>query len=278
MAGRNGRDVQGVGGAIYCFNNILTMENCTFTNNVAQALGQGSSEDQGTTFAARPESLGGAIHLRFGDATITGCVIRNSQAETSQNGEYAFALGGGLYGDTAKITMTNTIVADNEISDGRDGVGGAGLYIDNKNLPATKQILSNCTIARNLSDSSNSGHAGGIIFVNASPVLANCILWDNTSQEIGLTNSTPVISYSNVQGGAEGVGNLNVEPVFVLPGSGNYRLGAGSPMIDAGRDTSGATYGNVLIDFEDDARGLDGSAASVGDGSDYDIGADEFVP
>jgi hypothetical protein len=42
------------------------------------------------------------------------------------------------------------------------------------------------------------------------------------------------VSYSNVLGGAIGVGNLAQDPLFRDPAARNFRLAAGSPCIDAG--------------------------------------------
>ncbi len=57
----------------------------------------------------------------------------------------------------------------------------------------------------------------------------------------------------------------------------DYHLQAGSPAIDTGVDTSAPGLGSVVTDLDGEARGADGDGlgAATGDGSDYDIGADE---
>jgi hypothetical protein len=75
-------------------------------------------------------------------------------------------------------------------------------------------ILTNCTF---------SGNYGGMISYHywddpnsvAGPVLTNCILWYNTPNEIP-QNST--VTYSNIQGGWEGQGNIDEDPLFANPG------------------------------------------------------------
>ena len=59
---------------------------------------------------------------------------------------------------------------------------------------------------------------------------------------------------------------------MVDPANGDFHLLPASPCIDAGGHIEGLTE-----DFEGDARGYDGSAEPRGDGSDFDIGADEFI-
>ena len=59
----------------------------------------------------------------------------------------------------------------------------------------------------------------------------------------------------------------------------NYRLSADSPCIDTGCDASAPDLGEVTDDWEGDPRGYDGDGlgrGATGDGSDYDIGPDEF--
>jgi hypothetical protein len=57
------------------------------------------------------------------------------------------------------------------------------------------------------------------------------------------------------------------------PANGDFHLQPASPCIDAGCNVSG-----LAVDFEGDARPYDGTLNPRGDGSDFDIGADEFMP
>ena len=60
----------------------------------------------------------------------------------------------------------------------------------------------------------------------------------------------------------------------------SYELDGSSPCIDTGLDTSDAAYGSVIDDILGVARPQDGDglgAGTTGDGSDYDIGAYEYV-
>jgi len=99
--------------------------------------------------------------------------------------------------------------------------------------------------------------------------MVNCIVWGNSS---GIYDeSTPAtVTYSIVQGGYSGVGNLNADPLFVNQPdytsapttNGDLRLNPGSPAIDAG-----TASGAPSID-------LDGKPRPIGNG--FDMGAFEF--
>jgi hypothetical protein len=79
-------------------------------------------------------------------------------------------------------------------------------------------------------------------------MLTNCILWGDTSDEI---SGSAIVTYSDIQGGWPGQGNIDVEPCFVQLGywdanstpedanddywiDGDHHLLANSPCIDAG--------------------------------------------
>ena len=105
------------------------------------------------------------------------------------------------------------------------------------------------------------------------PALTNCILWGNTPDEIlnESPNSSLPVTYSDIQGGYEGEGNIDEDPMFVDPGNGDFHLGPASPCIDAGNNDAPYLPDS---DFEGDGRILDGD----GDGTaTVDMGVDEAL-
>ncbi|MHC5097964.1 MAG: choice-of-anchor Q domain-containing protein, partial [Planctomycetota bacterium] len=66
------------------------------------------------------------------------------------------------------------------------------------------------------------------------------ILWDNIPNEVYTWNHTPSVSYSDVKGGWSGAGgnNIDVDPNFVDPVAGDFRLRANSPCVDTGDNTA----------------------------------------
>jgi hypothetical protein len=93
----------------------------------------------------------------------------------------------------------------------------------------------------------------------------NSILWGDTAttsgNEINFDTSTITVTYSDIEGGWTGNGNINVDPLFV--GNGDYHLQAGSPCIDAG-----TAEGAPTSDIDGDSRPQ---------GAGYDIGSDEYT-
>jgi len=104
--------------------------------------------------------------------------------------------------------------------------------------PFPNPIITNCTITENTASSSG----GGILSQCVFPVITNSIIWENYPAEI--SGKHLKINYSNVQGRYFGRRNISVDPLFVDPEQGDYRLQPGSPCINKGkRRTEMGAYG-----------------------------------
>jgi hypothetical protein len=90
----------------------------------------------------------------------------------------------------------------------------------------------NCTFTENTA--TGFGDGGGMNN-NSSPAVTNCILWGNSPDEIS-GSGTPTVTYSDVQGSWPGIGNIDIDPMFLDPVTGDLRLSPGSPCIDAGHN------------------------------------------
>jgi len=72
------------------------------------------------------------------------------------------------------------------------------------------------------------GQGGG------SATVVNCIVWGNGSALDLDTLSTVTVTYSDIEGGWDGEGNIDADPLFRTPQSGIYRLLEESLCVDTG--------------------------------------------
>ena len=199
------------GGGIECLESSPTLTNCTITGNQAN------------------EYSGGGISCRYSDPTLTNCTITGNQANR---------YGGGIECLESSPRITNCTITGNQ----------ADYYGGGIRCYAYSPTITNCTITGN-----ESSKGGGIYcFSSSSPTITNCILWGDTPDEVYDDGGsfTPTITYSDVQGGWEGEGNIDANPLFVDPDNGNYHLNDYSPCIGAG-----TSEGAPTTDIEGNPRG-----------------------
>ena len=142
------------------------------------------------------------IYCSGSSATITNCIIARN---TNDSGGGGIGIEGG-----SNPTLTNCTIINNSAS-----TAGGGMISQD-----SSPTLINCTFSGN-----SAGYFGsGICFNSGSLILTNCILWGDTPDEISTFSGTPVITYSDVQGGWAGEGNIDVDPLFADPDNGDYHL------------------------------------------------------
>jgi len=112
---------------------------------------------------------------------------------------------------------------------------------------ASGVTIRGCTFVANTVE----GNGGGVYADNTS--VANSIFWNNSGDQI---YGTATVTWCDVQDGFAGEGNIDADPRFIDPANGDYRLGDGSPCIDAGN--------NALVPPESEFD-LDGNPRFVND-------------
>jgi uncharacterized repeat protein (TIGR01451 family) len=212
----------------------------------------------GSTFSGNSTGGGGgAIHNFFGTVHI---------ANSAFAGNTASSVGGALFNNNGTMTVANSRITGNTA-----GNLGGGLRNQGGSL-----TVSNSTIAGNSAPAD-----GGITAASGTSTLVNSILWGNSTTST-LTGAT--VSYSIVEGGAAGTGNLDADPLFVAPvgfasaptSTGDYRLQSYSPATDAGSNAAvplDAFDVNGNANTTEEAPDLDGNPRRTNDTGIADTGA-----
>lgn len=172
---------------------------------------------------------------------------------------------------TTGVIVSNCLIQGNTAT-GNDG--GGGIWVGSGGNPQFR----NCTVVDNNATSHSSG---GFRNQGSNPSIRNCVFWGNEGPggaggTVNQITGTSTVSYSIVEGGIAGTGNLSSDPQFANAGSGDYRLGASSPAIDAGNN--GVVPAGVTLDLDGNPRFVDDpSVADTGNGTAplVDIGAYE---
>jgi hypothetical protein len=236
----------GYGGGMYA-RHSPTIMNCKFINNTAKFGGglfcqSGSAIVTNCDFSYNRVTGGGGGMFNFGNATtpiITNCNFSNNKAD----------YGGGMGSENCLPTITNCNFFYNTAT-----TNCGGFY--NQNSDA---IVTNCNAVYN-----TAGNQTGVGIYNTNfsyPFITNCIVWGNSSGTQITGNGT--VSYSIVQGGYTGTGNLATNPLFVDTVNGDFSLTQCSPAINFGLDS----VNNYSTDLAGNPRIYD---------SIIDIGAYEF--
>ena len=196
-------------------------------------------------------------------SVVSGLRIQNGQASSATpDGAHG---GGVLCTNGSNPTLTNCIIMDCSASDG----GGISCYGSDPRL--VNCILSNnaaqsggaayCTSASNLemihcTVTANQSDTGGALFHGNScvAIITNSILWNNKPDQIYTTVNEPAVTYSDIQNGWPGNGNIDADPRFAFPSY--LYLTQSSPCIDAG--TNVLTGGLPLTDIDGNPRLSDG--------------------
>jgi hypothetical protein len=167
--------------------------------------------------------------------TITDCYIVGNRSGTSFS---AIDVDGDWrnthFPDTRRkpiVTVKGTVIADNSgFWPGAVGAGDADVAIINCTITGNRSHnpFSSMTIGE---DDQPVNHALTTTGITQATVF-NSILWNNGGPE--KFNSTTSVQYSDIMGGWDNAGNIDTDPLFVDPTSGDYSLQYGSPAIGTG--------------------------------------------
>lgn len=171
------------------------------------------------------DALLSGFTITNGSASSGGGIYCNSSSPSLEyitiSGNAGVLRGSGIYCNLSSPILRYVIISDNVYTP----LGG-GCYFYNNSSPS----LVNVTVSGNTALIGN-----GILCDNSNPSLINSILWSN---DIYIDSGTVTATYSDIEGGYTGTGNVNSDPLFINAGNGDYHLQSTSPCIDAGDPAS----------------------------------------
>jgi hypothetical protein len=180
-----------------------------------------------------------------GNAVLTNCVFSGNWVFYDNPTYYGF--GGAVYinassspGDTCSLSLLNCLFNDNW----SDQYGGAISVL------RSTFTADNCTFAGNSALYGNAlacrSREGGGAPAPSTVQITNSILWDGGSEIWNDYGSTLSVTYSDVEGGSVGDGNIETDPNFISGPLGDYYLSqiaagqaSNSPCVNTGIGTAG---------------------------------------
>ena len=233
------------GGGIICMNSSTVVLSCVISNNAAIELAGGiyffrtSALVSNCILTGNTASAGGAIHCDESSPTIRGNIISGNEAGNHGGAIYFYKStasvennwlvdnSAGTYGGAIRCNQHGSPIIKNNLIAGNSASTGGAMALSSISSPT---ILS-CTIANN----SARAHTGGIYCTsNSSPILENCILWGNDRDIYKVSGCNPVITYTDIEDGYSGEGNISNDPIFMPGALGEYYLDPSSPCINSG--------------------------------------------
>lgn len=258
LGNANGSGIHGGGAGMRNISSSPTISHCIFSQNTAVAgaalynVDISSPVVNDCIFKENEVTIGGGggalANINSSSAIITNCSFIGNKA------------GGAMVNNTSNPIITNCSFIGNQ-----SNISGGGMY----NFSASPVII-NCSFSGN-----QAATTGGAIYNSHISIatISNSIFYGNSS-EIFNAGLPSVVTYSIIQGGYAGTGNLDVNPQFVqqppvgLGITGNLRLQNCSPAQDAGNDAANAG----TTDFDGLPRKFNGKAWP----NDIDMGAYEI--
>lgn len=207
MANGGGKGDEDVGGGMIIYGAGPIIANCWFVANHA-------------------ERGGGALKIAAENVRLVNC-----QFTDNSSGENGFEGIGGAILSSGGPQLVNCLFHENFA-----GIFGQGhaVYFST-NIEGDPARIESCTFTDNgLFEPTGQG----VISIDGVLIVRNSIIWGNRTDKGALIDegdgSIVVASYSDIEGGFAGEGNISVDPQFASPEQESFRLLKASPCTDVG--------------------------------------------
>ncbi|MBW2081128.1 MAG: right-handed parallel beta-helix repeat-containing protein [Deltaproteobacteria bacterium] len=227
--------VNNSGGGVYLYASAPVITNSMFEGNVAALEGGGlylnrtSGSISDSLFIrnrTNSSGAGGGIVLLMASTSITKANITENTAGIAGGGMFIYNSSSSLISDSlislntagsdgagvlvsqfSSPTFINSVFHNNFLTGVLPGFGTGGGLAIYQSSPVT---LTNCTLRYNFATE----QGGGLYSELSDVLLKNSIVWGNTPDQLESLGmgDTPVVTFSDIQGGYSGAGNINEIP------------------------------------------------------------------
>ncbi len=289
-----------LGGAIACFQSTLNILDCTLSDNAANFRYLRADAGFGGALYATESQVhlvssvisgngayadgdyggfawGGGIYASWSSVVIDDCEFIDNFADVDS--PYGVSSSGGgiaILFSSSSLTVNRSIFALNVLWNQEESYGGAiyssaqscsindSLFTENfaDQIHAGNLVMNGCTVANgDPSHFYTTPPAGGIYCGDGS--IRNSIIWNNLEPQLLISGDVSV-TYSAIEGGWPGKGNIDADPLLTNGPDGTCYLGqtaAGqpldSPCVDAGDPSAAIAEGTTRTDSVQDSGVLD---------------------
>jgi len=233
------------GGGLYICDSSPTIRNSLFESNSALLGGGifcGSSNAiiEKTKFINNTSGYGALVVVYDSDVEVIDCEFISNREGVDANGVDGRGGAGIMIYRNAHASLIRVSLINNAGS-----VTSGALHVD-QNSSLDGQFI---TLFGNSGGWEHSGSVLGMFNGGCRVQISNSIAWGNQGRIIGGHGEWPTITFTDIQGGFDGEGNINADPLFVDPDNGDFHLTANSPCIDAGDPNSPNDFDGTRADM-----------------------------
>lgn len=241
------------GGGIFCYYSSPSIKDCTLSGNSGGMFGGGiycywSNPDiEACNIFENRADYGAAVCLYYSSPQIADCTVQGNSADED----------GVIYCYHSLAEIDGCIISENTACHGAGIlffecsplVSGCAILHNTADYGAgfyfhySSPLIRNCTVTGNEARVNGGGSYG----YESTPEIVNSIFWGDLPEEI---YGVSTVTYSDIEGGWPGEGNIDSDPLFIGTAIHDYRLTHDSPCVDKGDpETPNSPWGGARRDM-----------------------------